>query len=228
MSHRCSPAGAVEAAGRAQPSRSARPPQSSSGLCDGGTLDIVRILLIEDSQKLVDSLRLGLDDVGLRSGFGRGRRARAAHGAHAARGRSWSSTCMLPGLAGLEVLRRLREAGSDAHVLILTALGAVEDRVRGLQAGADDYLGKPFSLRRAPGARAGPDAAQVRLQDARASAIGRPRDRHGRAHASAGTARSSRSRTASTACSSSSPSRRARRSRAWRSRSTSTARAACR
>src|SRR5262249_44306685 len=53
---------------------------------------------------------------------------------------------MLPGLSGHEVLRQLRERGSEAHVLVLTALGAVEDRVRGLQAGADDYLGKPFSF----------------------------------------------------------------------------------
>jgi len=52
----------------------------------------------------------------------------------------------LPGLDGLSVLSRLRQAGSPARVLILTARGDVEDRVKGLKAGADDYLGKPFSL----------------------------------------------------------------------------------
>ena len=53
---------------------------------------------------------------------------------------------MLPGLSGLEVLRRLREEGSDVHVLILSARDQVEDRVRGLEAGADDYLVKPFAF----------------------------------------------------------------------------------
>jgi len=52
----------------------------------------------------------------------------------------------LPGLDGLEVLRRLRRRASSAPVLILTARDAVEDRVAGLDLGADDYLMKPFNL----------------------------------------------------------------------------------
>ena len=52
----------------------------------------------------------------------------------------------LPNLDGLSVLARLRQAGSPARVLILTARGEVEDRVKGLKAGADDYLAKPFSM----------------------------------------------------------------------------------
>jgi len=52
----------------------------------------------------------------------------------------------LPGLDGLSVLGRLREAHSPARVLILTARGEVEHRVKGLHAGADDYLAKPFSM----------------------------------------------------------------------------------
>ncbi|WP_414661317.1 response regulator transcription factor [Horticoccus sp. 23ND18S-11] len=52
----------------------------------------------------------------------------------------------LPGLDGLAVLARLREAQSSARVLILTARGDVEHRVKGLHAGADDYLTKPFSM----------------------------------------------------------------------------------
>jgi DNA-binding response OmpR family regulator len=52
----------------------------------------------------------------------------------------------LPGLDGLSVLARLREAQSPARVLILTARGEVEHRVKGLQAGADDYLAKPFAM----------------------------------------------------------------------------------
>jgi DNA-binding response OmpR family regulator len=52
----------------------------------------------------------------------------------------------LPGLDGFAVLARLRQAQSPARVLILTARGQVEDRVKGLRAGADDYLAKPFSM----------------------------------------------------------------------------------
>ena len=52
----------------------------------------------------------------------------------------------LPGLDGLGVLAKLREAHSPARVLILTARGEVEHRVKGLKAGADDYLTKPFSV----------------------------------------------------------------------------------
>ena len=53
---------------------------------------------------------------------------------------------MLPGISGFEVCRRLRESGVWAPVLMLTALDAVEDRVAGLDSGADDYLVKPFAL----------------------------------------------------------------------------------
>ncbi|MDQ6649159.1 MAG: response regulator transcription factor [Actinomycetota bacterium] len=53
---------------------------------------------------------------------------------------------MLPGLDGFEVCRRLREQGVWTPVLMLTARGQVEDRVRGLDAGADDYLAKPFTF----------------------------------------------------------------------------------
>jgi len=52
----------------------------------------------------------------------------------------------LPRLDGLEVLRRARDRGNDVPVLILTASGETADRVRGLNAGADDYLPKPFDL----------------------------------------------------------------------------------
>ena len=52
----------------------------------------------------------------------------------------------MPDLDGLEVLRRLREAGDEVPVCVLSARDEVEDRVRGLQAGADDYVVKPFAL----------------------------------------------------------------------------------
>ena len=53
---------------------------------------------------------------------------------------------VLPGIDGLEVCRRLRAAGEQVPVLMVTALDAVADRVAGLDAGADDYLVKPFSI----------------------------------------------------------------------------------
>lgn len=53
---------------------------------------------------------------------------------------------MLPGLDGLSVLKQLRDAGKQTHVLILTAKGTVADRIKGLQLGADDYLAKPFAF----------------------------------------------------------------------------------
>jgi two-component system OmpR family response regulator len=52
----------------------------------------------------------------------------------------------LPRMDGLEVLKRLRKRGSHVHVLILTARDAIEDRVAGLDSGADDYLPKPFDI----------------------------------------------------------------------------------
>ena len=53
---------------------------------------------------------------------------------------------LLPGMSGLEVLRQMRSQGDRTPVLLLTALGEIEDRVAGLDAGADDYLVKPFSF----------------------------------------------------------------------------------
>src|ERR687890_1444173 len=53
---------------------------------------------------------------------------------------------MLPGMDGVEVCRTLRREGNDVPVLMLTARGAVRERVAGLESGADDYLVKPFAL----------------------------------------------------------------------------------
>ncbi|SFI37330.1 response regulator transcription factor [Planctomicrobium piriforme] len=53
---------------------------------------------------------------------------------------------MLPDMSGIEVLQRIRQAGNHIPVLILTALGSVQERVVGLEAGADDYMVKPFAL----------------------------------------------------------------------------------
>src|SRR3712207_5601014 len=77
----------------------------------------------------------------------------------------------MPGIDGLEVCRRLRSAGDRTPVLLLTARDAVPDRVRGLDAGADDYLIKPFALDelrarlRAPLRRAGPVEGRLAFAD---------------------------------------------------------------
>ncbi|MFZ8310569.1 response regulator, partial [Staphylococcus aureus] len=79
---------------------------------------------------------------------------------------------MMPVLDGFSVLRRLRAGGVEAPVLMLTALGRIEDRVDGLEAGADDYLVKPFAFSelaariQALGRRSAPAAATTRLSAA--------------------------------------------------------------
>jgi two-component system, OmpR family, response regulator MprA len=80
---------------------------------------------------------------------------------------------MLPEMDGFEVLRRLRAKGSRVPVLLLTARGSVDDRVKGLDLGADDYLGKPFAFEelvarlRALLRRGGGGAAELSYGDVR-------------------------------------------------------------
>jgi two-component system response regulator MprA len=105
----------------------------------------MRILVVDDDQAVRDSLRRSLAfngyDVEL-----------AADGLAAlesiARNRPDAVVLdvMMPRLDGLEACRRLRSAGEDLPILVLTARDAVSDRVAGLDAGADDYLPKPFAL----------------------------------------------------------------------------------
>ena len=94
---------------------------------------------------------------------------------------------MLPGRSGLEILRALRQAGNQTPVLILTARDAVEDRVVGLDSGADDYLVKPFAFAellariRALLRRGRPDQAlRLRLADLEVDCVTRSVTRAGR------------------------------------------------
>ena len=105
----------------------------------------MKILVIEDSERLQRSLQLGLR----RSGFavdvvgdGEEGLAYARHGTYDA----IVLDLMLPKIDGLTLLRRLREEGNKVHVLILSARDQVEQRIQGLQYGADDYLTKPFAF----------------------------------------------------------------------------------
>lgn len=123
------------------------------------------ILVVDDDPKIVNLVRAYLVNEGFRvSSAGDGAQALAAIA------REPPSLVvldlMLPEVDGLEVTRRIREAGSQVPILILSARGATSERVRGLAGGADDYLPKPFApsemvarvhaiLRRAPAAPAG-------------------------------------------------------------------------
>ncbi|MGY1633623.1 response regulator transcription factor [Geodermatophilus sp. SYSU D01186] len=105
----------------------------------------MRVLVVEDQLKMQALLREGLQEAGFDvHGAGDGPAAVEETGRHAYD--AVVLDVMLPGFDGFEVLRRLRDAEVWTPVLILTARDSVADRVRGLDAGADDYLVKPFAL----------------------------------------------------------------------------------
>ena len=105
----------------------------------------MRILVVEDDRKVASFIQRGLEEEGhavdvLHDGSEAGDQAR-----------SIDYDCvvldlMLPGRSGLQVLRDIRARKVGLPVLMLTAKDALEDRVTGLDAGADDYMGKPFAL----------------------------------------------------------------------------------
>lgn len=105
----------------------------------------MRILVVEDDALLGDGIKAGLGQAGfavdwVKDGVAAGLALGTA--SHAA----VVLDLGLPRLEGLEVLRRMRAAGNKTPVLILTARDAVEDRIKGLDSGADDYVLKPFDL----------------------------------------------------------------------------------
>jgi two-component system, OmpR family, response regulator len=105
----------------------------------------MHLLLVEDDKALGEVIRRGLVSYGYQVSWetdGAAAYDTAATGAFD----SVILDLMLPGLDGLSVLRALREAGVRTPVLCLTARGSVNDRVTGLDAGADDYLVKPFAF----------------------------------------------------------------------------------
>lgn len=105
----------------------------------------MNVLVVEDDEVLGIALQRGLQEAGHDCQlFRSGREGLAA--ALAQPPDAIVLDLMLPDLAGLEFLRELRRRGVQSAVLILTALGTVDERVTGLQSGADDYLVKPFSF----------------------------------------------------------------------------------
>lgn len=107
-----------------------------------GTMDL---LIVEDDNALGKALHRGLCEAGhachwVRSG------QRGYEEAVSQKFDAVVLDLMLPDLPGMEVMRLIRQAGVRTPVLMLTALGSVDDRVNGLKAGADDYLVKPFAF----------------------------------------------------------------------------------
>lgn len=105
----------------------------------------MRVLVVEDEAKLANLLARGLREEGHAVDVA-GEGEEALWMAKAAPYDAILLDVMLPGLDGFGVCRRLRAEGVWSPVLMLTARDAVEDRVEGLDAGADDYLAKPFSF----------------------------------------------------------------------------------
>lgn len=110
-----------------------------------GAAKAMRILVIDDERRVAEFICRGLKEAGYR--------AEAATTAAAALKKLEADDydllildLMLPDMDGLELLAKVRERAESPPVLILSALGAVDDRVKGLERGADDYLGKPFSF----------------------------------------------------------------------------------
>jgi two-component system OmpR family response regulator len=105
----------------------------------------MNVLVVEDEVKMAALIRRGLKEQGLTvdvAGSGE-------EGLGMARSSSYDAVVLdviLPGIDGFETCRQLRQEGIWAPVLMLTARGALEDRVAGLDGGADDYLTKPFSF----------------------------------------------------------------------------------
>ena len=141
---------------------------------------MARVLVVDDEPAVQAGARARAEARQLR------RRARRRRRGGARRARDTPADAVIldvamPRLDGLEVCRRMRQAGDRTPVLMLTARDAIDDRVKGLDVGADDYLVKPFALRelqarlRALLRRTGDGA------DAERSALRRPRARPGRA-----------------------------------------------
>jgi two-component system, OmpR family, copper resistance phosphate regulon response regulator CusR len=105
----------------------------------------MKILIVEDEPKTGDYLKQGLTEAGLLADLARD----GLDGLHLASTGDYDLVIldvMLPGLDGWSVLGRLRREGGNMPVLFLTARDQVDDRVRGLELGADDYLVKPFAF----------------------------------------------------------------------------------
>ncbi|MBX7168853.1 MAG: response regulator transcription factor [Pirellulales bacterium] len=105
----------------------------------------MQLLVVEDDPVIGKALRRGFTESGQRCTL-------VADGAAALEALAAQAfdvivlDILLPGISGLDLLRRVRESGNRTPVILLTALGSIEERVAGLKAGADDYVVKPFAF----------------------------------------------------------------------------------
>ena len=105
----------------------------------------MRVLLIEDDRKIAGFIEKGLRE----AGFAVDTRYEGPGGLELAMEGIYDAAVvdiMLPGLDGLQIIKRMRQEGIDTPVLILSARQSVDDRIQGLQRGGDDYMVKPFSF----------------------------------------------------------------------------------
>lgn len=105
----------------------------------------MRILIVEDEVKTGDYLRQGLNEAGFMVNLARN----GLDGHHMAMTEAFDLIIldiMLPDIDGLRIIKSLRESDNPTPVLFLTARDSIDDRVKGLEAGADDYLVKPFAF----------------------------------------------------------------------------------
>jgi len=105
----------------------------------------MRLLLIEDDTEAAAFLRKGLEE----AGFVVDHAATGPDGLHLATTEAYAGMIvdrMLPGMDGLHIIELLRKEGNTTPVLILSAMDGVDDRVKGLRAGGDDYLTKPYAF----------------------------------------------------------------------------------
>jgi two-component system response regulator MprA len=114
----------------------------------------VKILVVDDERAVRESLRRALELEGYEIELAEDGREALERLAREDQPDAVILDVLMPGVDGLEVCRTLRSQGSRLPVLMLTARTQVEDRVEGLDAGADDYLTKPFALAPATTARA--------------------------------------------------------------------------
>jgi DNA-binding response OmpR family regulator len=103
----------------------------------------LRVLLIEDHKPMLRAIKQGLEE----EGFAVDVASDGEEGNYKAKTANYDVIIldlMLPKIDGLSLLQRWRREGMNAHILVLTAKGSIEDKVHGLDLGADDYLTKPF------------------------------------------------------------------------------------
>jgi two-component system OmpR family response regulator len=128
-------------------STSERSPRSNNSLVAQQEQDKagMNVLVVEDDPVIGKSVTKGLSEAGHTCVWVKNGQSGLEHGL-SQRFNAIVLDLLLPGLPGLEVLQQIRAAGVRTPVLLLTALGAVDDRVSGLKAGADDYIAKPFAF----------------------------------------------------------------------------------